>query len=286
MPTVPLLSRLKLSSLRFATHSGAARSLGVAPAVEQSFEDDHEMDSLVAATRLELGSRCLENGDYEGGVVAFAAVLQHVPHLAARTAEAQRGLLQCQKGLKLESLGAQDIDNNFAVEETLRKLGIRQWNSATPTPKAPAVRPTDDPTFGANEHSGSPATVSASEPGLDPESISELPRLSGLLEPEPEPELEPQLEQEGDHVLGSRSSLLCQVETLQETVRNLQAELVKKTAELIAMKSNTTAPGILEHKHTELHVSRGEAMRQEIKAAMKAEKHRRCAIAIVISCRP
>ncbi len=289
MPTVSVFSRMKLSSLRFAKHSGAARSLDAQPAgVDEPFDlHDHDMDSLVAATRLELGSRCLELGDYEGSVVAFTAVLQHAPHLAARAAEAQRGLLQCQKGLKLEALGAPHIDSDAAMEETLQQLGIPQWHTppSSPAPKASGARPIDDPTSGVRD-SGSPATMSAPGLGLEPE------QFSSLLEPEPEPEPEPvpvpvpqpepepEPEQQVEGVLVTRSSLLSQVETLHGSVQNLQAELAKKSEELHSMKSQKIVADVVEQRHRELQVSRRDAMRQDIKGAMKAEKLRRCANAM------
>lgn len=210
-------SATRSSALQFAAHSGRALAAGG----EESVVHDHDMDVLVAATRIELGSRCLATGDYEGGVVAFTAVLQHDP-LGARAAEAQRGLVQCQKGLKLESLGAlQTDDSDAAVNATLKHLGVPQWHSAPPSPStgsSPSVR---------------------------------------LPEPEPEPELElpqpPELDSELliharlDRALTARSSLLSQVERLQGTVQHLEAELVKKSVELDAMRqtaavaSNTVA---------------------------------------------
>ena len=208
-------ARTKLSDVRSSLQFVAHSERGLAGAgVEERIEHDHEMNLLVAETRLELGSRCLEIGDYEGGVVAYTAVLQHDP-LGARAAEAQRGLLQCQKGLKLESLGSlQDDDSDAAVKETLKHLGVPQWHSDPP----------------------SPATTGRS--------------TSARLEPEPElelsqpPELDSELQARLDVALGARSALLDQVKQLQGTVQHLEAELVNKRVELDAMKQ--TATGVVD----------------------------------------
>ena len=54
-------SATRSSALQFGAHSGRALAAGV----EESVVHDHDMDVLVAATRIELGSRCLATGDYD-----------------------------------------------------------------------------------------------------------------------------------------------------------------------------------------------------------------------------
>ena len=39
------------------------------------------MDAMVASTRLELGGQCLEDGDYQSGIVAYNAALQRSPEV-------------------------------------------------------------------------------------------------------------------------------------------------------------------------------------------------------------
>ena len=80
MPNASVFSRTKLSFARLSLTSAAPSQLTLEPCDGKNmFEHDHEMESLVAATRLELGSRCLEIGDYEAGLVAFTAVIVFRP---------------------------------------------------------------------------------------------------------------------------------------------------------------------------------------------------------------
>ena len=263
MPNASVFSRTKLSFARLSLTSAAPSQLTLEPCDGKNmFEHDHEMESLVAATRLELGSRCLEIGDYEAGLVAFTAVLQHAP-LGTHAVEAQRGLVQCEKGLKLESLDALRRDSDANVEEKLQQLGVPR--PSTPPQASRTTRLVDSCTKPARNYGV------ATETPLEPEPELELHDLQGRT-----PQSEPESEQtESDEVLITRSALLSQVEKLQGIVQNLQVELAKKSSELDAMRQTTTAANAAEQARRELERSRGEAMRQEIKGAMKAEKQRR-----------
>ena len=127
------------------------------------------MDAMVARTRLELGGRCLEDGDYQSGIVAYNAALQRspevptiapprpappaplptaprtvepVPRQGKRAAEARRGLEQCRKGLKLDALGESGVD------DVLVNLGVPQWGAAEATPprrQEPEPEPEPEP---------------------------------------------------------------------------------------------------------------------------------------------
>lgn len=188
---------------RFGVRRKGKPTAAAAPALTNSggvgpddFERDQDMDSLVAATRLQLGSRCLETGDYAAGILAYTAALQHAP-LGARAAEARRGLIQCQKGQKLEALGEQAA-GDAGVEAALEHLGVPQWGD----PASP-VRQTQ-----------------GSEPQLEPE-------------PEQEPRRGDGQGGGGEPVLVTRAALLTQVDELQQQVTQLQNSLEAKDAALV-----------------------------------------------------
>ena len=211
---------------------------GEAPGDDGALEHDHQMDSLVADTRLELGSRCLEAGDYDAGILAYTAVLRHAP-LGSRAAEARRGLMQCQKGQKLVSLGTLEDEGDAGVQATLEHLGVPQWSD--------------------------PATPMKSQGATDgPE--AEAPRVSQAvgLEPEPEPEPEPELT--------TRAAQATQVEALEAEADGLRTQLAEKTSALDEMVARAAEAAARKQKE---ELSRGEEMRNDIKGAMKAEKQRR-----------
>ena len=66
----------------------SVRALRVSPHPTRPLEADSArcagtdaMDAMVASTRLELGGQCLEDGDYQSGIVAYNAALQRSPEV-------------------------------------------------------------------------------------------------------------------------------------------------------------------------------------------------------------